>query len=159
MNRLKEVLLFQLNYLYSLEKGVQDSVPPLLTQVTHPNLRSIMEEELENSKVHQNEIQDLIQSLGSEVESFSNSILECLLQEARKKWIKENSSLMNIHIFNFFFYSNSHKIAAFDIAKEQSRDLNISEASITLMNIFDDAVSIHEELKQLRATNLHWVIN
>ncbi|AVR46475.1 hypothetical protein C7S20_15060 [Christiangramia fulva] len=159
MNQLKEVLIFQLNYLNTLEKGMQESVPSLLKQVTNQNLRSIIEEVRENSKDHQNEIQDLIQSLGSDVASYSNSILECLLQEAHHKCRKENSSLKNIHIFNFFFYAISHKIAAFDIAKEQSRDLNINDASIALMNILDDAVLIQEELKQVRATNLHWIIN
>lgn len=111
-NVLKKIFLFQLKDLYSAEKQLSQSLPKLIRASVNKELKTVLREHLEQTKVHASRIEGIILSYSLNPEGEHSNSMESLIEEL-EEMMEENDAtdIIDVHLI-----SGSQKIEHYEIA-------------------------------------------
>jgi len=91
LNSLDDLLLHEVQDMYHAEKQIVKALPDVAQQATSPELKSALEEHLQQTKVHVNRLERIFEMLGQEPKGTKCKAMKGILDEGEDTFTEKGS--------------------------------------------------------------------
>jgi ferritin-like metal-binding protein YciE len=148
---LERLFVMQLKDLFSAEKQLVDAIPKIIKAVSNRELKMILREHLDQTKVQASRIQKIFQELGSYKPSGENSnIMEDMI-DGLEDLMEENagSDILDAEIISTMQKIEHYEIASYTTVVTYAKMLGIESASEYLQESLDEEYEADNKLDHI----------
>jgi ferritin-like metal-binding protein YciE len=156
MNSLDDLLLHEVQDMYHAEKQLVKTLPDVAEQATSPELKSAIEEHLQQTKVHVNRLERIFEMLGQEPKATKCKAMKGILDEGEDTITEKGSpETLDAAIIMSAQKVEHYEIAAYGSLATWADLLGRQDVKQLLGQTLDEEKATDQKLTELAKTGLN----
>jgi ferritin-like metal-binding protein YciE len=156
LNSLDDLLLHEVQDVYHAEKQLVKALPEVAGQATSPELKSAIEEHLQQTKVHVNRLERIFEALGQEPKATKCKAMKGILDEGEDTISKEGTSeTLDAAIILSAQKVEHYEIAAYGSLAAWADMLGRQDVKQLIGQTLDEEKAADQKLTELAKTGLN----
>jgi len=160
LNNLNELFEIELRYAYDCEKKlVEKGLPNMIEKASSPELRSALEQHLNETRTHLTRLESIFPAIGAKTETKSNDILDKMLNAAKDSAshidpssLRDAALVLNGNVVEHYEIATYGSLAAFARSLGRTEVASLLEETLNEEKMADAKLTqIGEQLLNVRA--------
>lgn len=149
-NVLKKIFLFQLKDLYSAEKQLSQFLPKLIRASVNKELKMVLREHLEQTKVHASRIEGIVVSHSMNPEGENCNSMEGLIEELEEMMEESDTTdVIDVHLISGLQKIEHYEIACYSSLITLGHGLGDEKAAELLQLSLDEEYEMDNKLDKI----------
>lgn len=149
-NTLDNFLLEEIQDLYSAEKQLTKALPKVAKKVSSPELKSAIEQHLEETEGHVNRLEEVFKMLGEPAKAKTCPAMKGIIEEANDLMSqKAEPAVLDAAIIGAAQKVEHYEIASYGTIVEWAREMGRDDISDLLSQTLDEEERTDEKLNEL----------
>lgn len=156
LHSLDDLLVHQLNDLYSAEQQLMKALPDMAEAATSPDLRMAFQEHLVQTQTQAERIESIFESFGTKPEKMKCKGMEGLIEEGREILKgKGEPAVKDAALIAAAQRVEHYEIAGYGCARTYAEELGYQDAAELLQETLDEESQTNERLTMLAESHIN----
>lgn len=156
MNSLDSMFLMEVKDLYHAEKQLTKALPKAAKKASSPELKSAIEEHLQQTEGHVNRLEEIFQILGQPAKTHACAAMKGILEEAEEVMSqKAEPAVLDAAIIGAAQKVEHYEIASYGTVLEWARQMGRDDISRLLGQTLDEEKQTDRKLTELAKNRIN----